>query len=177
MFDAVPGGAGHVLKIEENLDKVLRAALDRVSECECGRETSCYGCLRSYQNQRDHDYLSRGAAEEVLLRLIAGEGTLELSAALEPVAVVIPDSLPSDWIALYKAAFGTERDLLTALAEIGLPRPEVGFESAGGVLITVAWPERLVAVDHGFEDGDRVELESEGWKVLPPAKLAKALAG
>lgn len=176
LFDAVPGGAGHVLQVEENLDKVLRAALERVSECECGRETSCYGCLRSYQNQRDHDHLSRGAAEEVLLRLIAGEGTLDLSAAADPAEVEIPDSLPQDWVALYEAAFESERELLTALAEIGLPRPEVGFESAGGVPITVAWPERLVAVDYGFEDGDRIELQAEGWKVLPPDKVAKALA-
>jgi hypothetical protein len=60
LFDAVSGGAGHVLQIEANLKKVLAAALRRVSTCECGPETSCYGCLRSYSNQRDHDELSRG---------------------------------------------------------------------------------------------------------------------
>jgi ATP-dependent helicase YprA (DUF1998 family) len=71
LFDAVPGGAGHVLQIDENLRRVLHAALKRVCECECGPETSCYGCLRSYNNQRDHDELSRGSAAEVLSSLVA----------------------------------------------------------------------------------------------------------
>lgn len=70
LFDAVSGGAGHVIQIEANLNKVLGAALHRVSTCECGPETSCYGCLRSYSNQRDHDELSRGAAEQILRRLL-----------------------------------------------------------------------------------------------------------
>ncbi|MEU4394361.1 DEAD/DEAH box helicase [Kribbella sp. NPDC023855] len=74
LFDAVPGGAGHVLQIEANLDLVLDAALLRVSTCECGPETSCYGCLRSYGNQRDHDELSRGAAQQILHRLLANAG-------------------------------------------------------------------------------------------------------
>ena len=177
LFDAVPGGAGHVLQVEENLDKVLRVALERVSECECGRETSCYGCLRSYQNQRDHDYLSRGAAEEVLRRLIDNDGAMDLSAAAETDVVEIPALLPRDWVALYKAAFGSERELLVALAEAGAPRPEVGFESAGGVPISIAWPDRLIAADVGFEPEDLLELKAEGWKVLPAERLAGALAG
>jgi hypothetical protein len=72
LFDTVSGGAGHVLQIESNLDRVLQAALWRVGSCECGPETSCYGCLRSYGNQRDHDDLSRGAAEQILARLLEG---------------------------------------------------------------------------------------------------------
>ena len=66
LFDTVPGGAGHVLMVEQHLERVLKAALKRVSSCECGAETSCYGCLRSYGNQRDHDELSRGAAVALL---------------------------------------------------------------------------------------------------------------
>lgn len=71
LFDAVPGGAGHVLLVEEHLERVLKAALKRVSSCDCGPETSCYGCLRSYGNQRDHDELSRGAGRELLEAMIA----------------------------------------------------------------------------------------------------------
>jgi ATP-dependent helicase YprA (DUF1998 family)/ribosomal protein L40E len=76
LFDAVSGGAGHVLQIEANLNQVLGAALRRVSTCDCGPETSCYGCLRSYSNQRDHDVLSRGAAEQVLRRLLENLGEI-----------------------------------------------------------------------------------------------------
>lgn len=78
MFDTVPGGAGGVLQIANALDRVLRAALDRVSECDCGEETSCYGFLRSFHNQRHHAELSRQAALDVLRPLLGGEGlTLE----------------------------------------------------------------------------------------------------
>jgi rubrerythrin len=74
MFDTVPGGAGAVLRIADALDRVLEAALDRVSECDCGEETSCYGCLRSFRNQRHHEELSRRAAIDVLGPLVSGKG-------------------------------------------------------------------------------------------------------
>jgi hypothetical protein len=51
-------------------ERVLKAALKRVTSCECGPETSCYGCLRSYENQRDHDQLSRGDALTLLTHLV-----------------------------------------------------------------------------------------------------------
>lgn len=72
LFDTVPGGAGHVLLVEMQLERVLKAALKRVSSCECGAETSCYGCLRSYGNQRDHDELSRGSAVHLLEAMLSG---------------------------------------------------------------------------------------------------------
>lgn len=62
LFDNVPGGAGHVKRImdKENLHEVLKSALNRVKKCTCGSETSCYGCLRNYQNQFCHEQLKRG---------------------------------------------------------------------------------------------------------------------
>lgn len=69
LYDSVPGGGGNVLKIEEDLEQVLQAALRRVESCDCGPETSCYGCLRGYRNQRDHEVLSRGAAADLLRML------------------------------------------------------------------------------------------------------------
>ena len=69
IYDTVPGGAGHAKRIQEGFTDVVDAALERVRNCECGPETSCYGCLRSYRNQLHHDSLSRGAAEEALTLL------------------------------------------------------------------------------------------------------------
>jgi ATP-dependent helicase YprA (DUF1998 family) len=66
IFDAVPGGAGHAKRLASRLPDLARAALERVETCECGEETSCYSCLRSYRNQIWHDDLRRGDA----LRLI-----------------------------------------------------------------------------------------------------------
>ncbi len=61
LFDSVPGGAGHVKRLmnEQNLNDVLKSALARVENCACGLETSCYGCLRNYQNQFCHQLLKR----------------------------------------------------------------------------------------------------------------------
>lgn len=73
LFDEVPGGAGHVLRIRERLPEVLHAALDRVSRPCCGPETSCYECLRTYRNQYVHDQLSRGTAERALRALVGVE--------------------------------------------------------------------------------------------------------
>lgn len=70
LYDTVPGGAGHVRRIAEHLQGVLTAALRRVRDCECGAETSCYRCLRVFRNERLHDQLRRGAAVDVLARLL-----------------------------------------------------------------------------------------------------------
>jgi hypothetical protein len=48
----------------------MEAALERVSRCECGDDTSCYSCLRSYGNQMWHEQLSRGLAADVLRRIL-----------------------------------------------------------------------------------------------------------
>ena len=70
IFDAVPGGAGSAIRIARSFDDVLRAALDRVERCDCGEETSCYGCLRGYRNQPFHEQLRRGAAVDFLRPLV-----------------------------------------------------------------------------------------------------------
>ena len=69
LFDTVPGGAGSVLRIASALDTAIRTALRRVASCDCGLETSCYGCLRTPRNERHHEELSRRAALAVLRSL------------------------------------------------------------------------------------------------------------
>jgi hypothetical protein len=69
LFDAVPGGAGHVQKLGRGLPRLVTAATERVTDCECGPETSCYACLRGYRNQIWHDTLSRHGALNVLGKL------------------------------------------------------------------------------------------------------------
>lgn len=66
LFDTAPGGAGHVRTIATNLPAVLAQAADIVTDCECGRETSCYRCLRVFRNQKHHDRMRRGAAADLL---------------------------------------------------------------------------------------------------------------
>jgi hypothetical protein len=70
LFDTVPGGAGGALRIAKSFDVVLATALARMDGCECGEETSCYGCLRNFRNQPFHDQLRRGEALSFLERLV-----------------------------------------------------------------------------------------------------------
>jgi hypothetical protein len=74
LYDNVPGGAGHVRRIADELGDVFLAAWERVERCECGEETSCYECLRNFRNQPYHDRLKRGLARDFLHDLLqAGE--------------------------------------------------------------------------------------------------------
>lgn len=70
LFDAVPGGAGGALRIARSFPSVMETALQRVARCECGEETSCYGCLRNFRNQAFHEQLRRGDALAFLSRLV-----------------------------------------------------------------------------------------------------------
>ena len=67
LYDNVPGGAGLVVQLEQAsvFDDALRNARERVGG-DCGCDSSCYGCLRSYRNQFAHPYLDRRRAESVL---------------------------------------------------------------------------------------------------------------
>lgn len=72
LFDTVPGGAGYVKRLTEKevLVSVLNNALLKVSQDCCDSQTSCYNCLRTYNNQKIHKKLKRGVAKEVLEKII-----------------------------------------------------------------------------------------------------------
>jgi ATP-dependent helicase YprA (DUF1998 family) len=71
IIDTVAGGAGYARLIGQNVRQVVSRALAIVSECECGEEASCYQCLMTYGNQRDHAVLSRGIARDYLEKVVA----------------------------------------------------------------------------------------------------------
>ena len=63
LYDNVPGGAGLVAQLgaPRVFRRMLDAARDRLGS-NCGCDSSCYGCLRSYRNQFAHPYLNRKKA-------------------------------------------------------------------------------------------------------------------
>ena len=63
LYDNVPGGAGLVAQLgaPRVFRRMLDAARDRLGG-NCGCDSSCYGCLRSYRNQFAHPYLDRNKA-------------------------------------------------------------------------------------------------------------------
>lgn len=72
IFDAVPGGAGYVRLVRDELGRLIDRAKEIVDACKCAKDVSCYGCLRSYRNQAHHEELVRGDALETLNGLLAG---------------------------------------------------------------------------------------------------------
>jgi len=71
LFDAVPGGAGHVKRIGNNLPTVFREAYNITNNCpNCSPEQSCFSCLRDYSNQFAHEYIARGPVADFLKTLI-----------------------------------------------------------------------------------------------------------
>src|SRR5690606_27782768 len=74
LYDDVPGGAGYVRQIRDNIETVLHAAHHVVSCPDCGPETSCYRCLRDYNNQFYHPLLRRGPLLGFLDELLGGCG-------------------------------------------------------------------------------------------------------
>ncbi|MEI6179367.1 MAG: DUF1998 domain-containing protein [Chloroflexales bacterium] len=71
LYDNVPGGAGHVHYIAQELSLVLATAYKRMHHDCCGPETSCYECLRNYRNQPYHDILQRGLVRDFLATVMA----------------------------------------------------------------------------------------------------------
>lgn len=73
LYDNVPGGAGLVARLEEksSLEQALKTAYQRVSQCSCGENESCYACLRNYRNQFAHEHLRRGPVANYLSELIS----------------------------------------------------------------------------------------------------------
>lgn len=64
IYDNVPGGAGHVKRIVEKdkMELAFKAAYEKVSQNCCDENTSCYNCLRNYNNQKFHERLTRKGA-------------------------------------------------------------------------------------------------------------------
>ena len=70
LYDDVPGGAGHVKRVNESLPVVFRAAYEHAKDCECGHETACHQCLWHFRNQPFHHELSRGLVVDFLRSIV-----------------------------------------------------------------------------------------------------------
>jgi hypothetical protein len=155
LFDTVPGGAGGARLLADSLEQVLAGALDRVASCECGPETACYGCLRSYRNARHHEELSRSGAQRMLA--VLGLGQTVLGAGTD-------GAMPADWQGLLDGALSrAEVDLLSALHALKAPLPEQGFETSDGTPLELAWPAFCIGAQIS---AGGPSVHEEGWAVV-----------
>jgi hypothetical protein len=116
LYDNVPGGAGHVQRIGTEMRQVIAAALEIVA-CDC--ETSCYRCLREYDNQFEHHLLDRTCITDFLRAMdvdlqqsVPGDvAGLAMVTAVNPIA----------W--LYEQIQQAEESVVLALHRLDLTPP------------------------------------------------------
>ena len=118
LYDNVPGGAGHVKNIRENLLLVLEEAR-RILNCnDCAPDTSCTHCLRDYNNQFFYQYLKREPAQKFLDLLIASLKPLDIG-VLGAVRIVASD--PANWL-LEKIRYA-KQSVAIAIPKLDLRHP------------------------------------------------------
>jgi len=115
LFDNVPGGAGHVKNIKENFQKVLEGAFQVLNCQDCTEDTSCYHCLKDYNNQYFHEELERGPALKFMTRV------LSYIEPLEECAVKI--SLPNNQYWIYRKIKFAENSVDIAVNQITAQHP------------------------------------------------------
>jgi ATP-dependent helicase YprA (DUF1998 family) len=120
LFDNVPGGAGHVRRIADNLESVLRNALTVAQCAECEEETSCANCLRNYDNQIYWEEMRRGPVARFLEAIVAETFPEQLENEVAGAAHVGAVDKPR-WLA--QQISDAEQEVLIAVSRITRERP------------------------------------------------------
>jgi Lhr-like helicase len=163
LVDTVPGGAGYARLIDSNVEAVLARARQIVSDCECGEETSCYMCLRTFSNQRQHDVLSRGAAKQFLDQLWSSGASLATSGP-----VLSDGGAAAGWDDALEFANGALATFMLALrSEVSAPvvGRDLGPQNEWQVELSWQDPKVAVTIDEDFERD--AWLGARGWVVVP----------
>ncbi|MGC3954923.1 MAG: DEAD/DEAH box helicase [Propionicimonas sp.] len=87
------------------------------------------------------------------------------AAPAPPPSIAVP-VVSIDWASLIGQATEAERQILEVLSQHAIPKPELGYESEGGIPMSLVWPDQHLVVMVDLSDGERSELESEGWDVV-----------
>jgi len=188
LYDKVPGGAGYMKEIYNQLEVTFEESLSILKNCSCGKETSCYGCLKNYSNQFAHDFLSRGAAIDILksvcdslnrpLASNTEDGSLgKFSDNNEIKSLIIKQKqlIPTEWQGIIELIDESCITLVQDLIKEGVPVPEVGYEIADytGTIgeAELAWEDQKIAVL--LQDNEKAinVLETKGWYVVTQPQL------
>ena len=72
LFDTLSGGAGYSYEAGNRINEIIEKTFEVLNECTNNCESSCYKCLRNYQNQMKHEHLNRTLGLELLTYLVYG---------------------------------------------------------------------------------------------------------
>lgn len=73
LFDNLSGGAGYAYVAGKRIKEIIEETFNVLQNCINDCESSCYKCLRNYQNQMKHEHLNRVLGLELLTYLYSGE--------------------------------------------------------------------------------------------------------
>ena len=188
IFDTTPGGAGHVKRFTDkaSIREILIGAFNKAKNCDCGGEsgdTSCYKCLRTYQNQQHHDILKRKFVYERLASLLDVQSK-EGDSSLTPIKKTI--SKPSKTLKFINGDSGINSEsydfivseldieneslrdqLVEAMREALVPKPDrswVDFDSEDGkgIYADLLWnKQRVLLFSPTNREGYEYALDSD----------------
>lgn len=169
LFDNVPGGAGHVKRLVEengqfeNLKNVIKEAYEIAKNCECDEHASCYKCLRTYENQKYHDVLSRIDVANFLAVYVGKDITLHHN-----IEVNVKDkgqkNIYDSWRDLFDIYSGMFSTFAENLIEAGnLPLPDYVFPRISGdgidenILPSLYWSNKKVFI---FDQSKKIYINN-----------------
>ncbi len=101
-IDPHVGGSGYLPRIAQEFDKISKDAVNYLNHKDC--DTACYRCLKSYQNQRFHEYLKWP-------RIISDIESLAITIPAERPLEKGDIDDPTPWLEAYKAGVGSPLEL------------------------------------------------------------------
>lgn len=176
-LDPAVGGTGFLERAAAELHLVARAALEHLDHADC--DAACYRCLKTYQNQRHHLYLSWPTIQP------------DLQALAESPPNPSPAELgdlhdPQPWLAAFEAGVGSPLELkvLRLLEQRGVPverqvavAPSEGARPISVADFRVTGTRTLIYVDGAaFHKGPRLRRDMQvrerltsatpGWRIV-----------
>lgn len=193
LYDTVAGGAGFVklFAYPGKMREVLEKAREKVSQNCCGEDTSCYKCLRNYDNRKVHDKLVRGKARDLLITLLAladqpspSEAAVSdapmpqiVGKAMADVVDTASAGVPASYDDLAQTYF--DADFIDPFVQAGIPLPEYFNADLSGVLteplkktgLTIpnavfCWAKHNLAIfENSLSEDALIFMQSLGWNV------------
>ncbi len=118
LYDKTPGGAGHVKRLN-NKDVILHVlinAMNLAQKCpNCDEDSSCYSCLRTYQNQKNHDIIKRKYVFNYLGQVLNGVNDEDSDSKLEDIFLSKLQTIADTWNVtgkdknIYEATFNNQK--------------------------------------------------------------------
>lgn len=161
LYDKTPGGAGHVKRLnnEDVILHVLINAMNLAQKCpNCDEDSSCYSCLRTYQNQKKHDIIKRNYVYNYLGQVLSGYSEGSADSKLEEIFLSKLQNKASSW-----NVKGNDKNIYTAIfnGQTWTIEPQVYLDPMQNV-VTPSKPDFLLTPANNFQK--KIAIFTDGFK-------------